>query len=80
MTDGWIWEIRIERQGGTEVNPLLAQPLLSHILSISRSHGFLRIVEITQESSSGDRGDICHKPSCCVYATVIFQIRGLINH
>ena len=53
---GWILESRIEWQGGTEVSPLLVQPLLSLILSIDRLYGFLRSVDIMQESSSGGRG------------------------
>ena len=31
--DGWILESRIDKQGGTEVSPLLVQHLLSLILS-----------------------------------------------
>ena len=48
---------RIDQQGGTEVSPLLLQPLLTHILSSARPHGLLSSVEIMQESSSdGGRG------------------------
>ena len=60
--DGWILESRIDRQGGTEVGPLPVQPLLSRILSSAGSHGFLRSVEITQESSSRGGREICHEP------------------
>ena len=60
--DGWILESRIDRQDGTEVAPLPVEPLLSHILSSAGSHGFLRSVEITQESSSSGGREICHEP------------------
>ena len=60
-TDGWILEVIIDQQGGTEVGLLPVQILLSHILSSSRSHDFLRSVEITQESSSGGGREICHE-------------------
>ena len=66
---GWILESRIDQQGETEVSPLLIQPLLSRILSSYRLHGFLNIVEITQESSSGGGGQICHTPCGCGYVT-----------
>ena len=42
--DVWITESRIERKGGTEVSPLLVQPLLYHILSSARLNGLLRIL------------------------------------
>ena len=44
--DGWILEIRIDQQGGTEVGPLLIQPLLSHILSSAGLYGLLHSVDI----------------------------------
>ena len=47
------YESRIDQQGGTEVSPLLVQPLLPHILSSAHPHGFLNSVEIMQERSSG---------------------------
>ena len=56
--DGWILESRIDRHSGPEVGPLLIQPLLSRILSSAGLNGFLHSVEITQESSSGGRGEI----------------------
>ena len=59
---GCILESRVDPQGGTEVGPLPVQPLLSRILSSARSHGFLRSVEIMQESSSRNRREICHEP------------------
>ena len=62
VRDGWILEIRIDRQGGTEVSPLPLQPLMSRILISSSLHGVLRRVEITQESSSGGGGEICYRP------------------
>ena len=58
----WILESRIDWQGGTEVIPLLIEPLLSRILSSAGSHGFLRSVDITQEISSNGGGEIYHKP------------------
>ena len=58
---GWILDSRIERQGGTEFVPLLVQTLLSHILISAGWHGFLHIVDITQESSSGGGREICHE-------------------
>ena len=39
--NGWILDGIIDQQGGTEVVPLLVQPLLYCILSISSSRGFL---------------------------------------
>ena len=54
--DGWILESRIDRQHVKEVGPFLVQPLLSRIFSSSQLHGFLCIVEITQERSSGGVG------------------------
>ena len=60
--DGWILDSRIERQGGIEFVPLLVQPLLSRILSSAGWHGFLRSVDITQESSSGRGREIFHEP------------------
>ena len=62
MRDGWILEISIDYQGGTEVGLLTIHPMISHILVISGSHGFLRNVEIMQEISSGGRGVVCHGP------------------
>ena len=65
--DGWILESRIDIEvgaevaGGTEVDPLLVEPLLARILCSSRLHGLLRSVEITQESRSGGRRESCHK-------------------
>ena len=59
--DGCILESRIDRQGGTEVVPLPVQPLMLRILISAGLPSFLRIVEITQESSSGGRREICHK-------------------
>ena len=41
-----ILEIRIERQGETDVSPLLIQPMLFHILSSACSHGFLSSVAV----------------------------------
>ena len=49
-------ESRIDCQGGTEVCPLLIQPLMSRILSSTRLHSFLLNMEIVQEISSGVRG------------------------
>ena len=62
MKDGWILGSRIDRQDGTEVGPLNVQLLMSCILGSAGPRGFLRSVEITQEGSSGDRREICHKP------------------
>ena len=45
--NGWILESRIYLEGGAEVAPLLLEPLLARILCSSRSHIFLRSVEIT---------------------------------
>ena len=59
--DGWILEIRIDQQGGTGVDPLPLQLLLSCILSSAGSHSFLHSIEITQESSFGGRREICHE-------------------
>ena len=59
--DGWIFESRIDRQGGTEVGPLPVQPLMSYILGSFGLHGFRRSVETTQERSSGGWREICHK-------------------
>ena len=56
--DGWILESRINRQGSTEVGPRL----LSCILSSAGSHGFLRGVDMMQESISSGGREICHKP------------------
>ena len=56
VRDGWIFLSRIDQHAGTEVDPLPIQPLLSRILSSVVLHGFLRSMEITQESSSGGRG------------------------
>ena len=53
VRDGWILEIRIDQQGGTEVGPLPVQSLLYCILISAGLHSLLRSVEITQESSSG---------------------------
>ena len=71
VRDGWIPKNRIDQQGGTEVSPLLAQPLMSRIFSSSSSHGFLRSFDITQERSSGGEGDIYHGTCGCGYATYI---------
>ena len=57
---GWIFEIRVEQQGGTEVGPLPVQPMMYHTLGSSDLHGFLSSIDITQEISSGDRREICH--------------------
>ena len=65
--DGQILENRVDQQGGAEVSPLLVELLLSHILSSSCSHGFLRSVEITQERRSGGGREICHKLCGCGY-------------
>ena len=46
--EGWILESRIDCQGGTEVCPLLIQPLMSRILSSTRLHSFLLNMEIVQ--------------------------------
>ena len=54
--DGCILEIRIYQQGGTEVSPLMINPLLSRILGSACFHGFLRSVKIMQEISSGRGG------------------------
>ena len=51
--DGWILESRIDQQGVAEVSPLLVDILMLHILSSSCPHGFLRSMDITQESRSG---------------------------
>ena len=65
--DGWILESRIDIEvgaevaGGTEVDPLLVEPLLARILCISRLHGLLQSVDIMQESRSGGRREIFHK-------------------
>ena len=59
--DGRILEIRIYREGGAEVAPLLVEILLASILYSSRSNGFLRIVEITRESRFGGKREIFHK-------------------
>ena len=61
VRNGWIIESNIYQQGGTEVGPLTVQPLLSRILSIAGLHGFLRSVEIAQESISDDRSQIYHE-------------------
>ena len=70
--DRWILGIMIDLQSGTELGPLPVQPLLSHILSISVFHGFLRIVYIMQETSSGNRSKICHKPCNLGYTADIW--------
>ena len=62
VRDGFILEIRIDQQGGTEVVPLSVQPLVYCILSGAGSRGFLRSVEIMQEISSGSGREICHEP------------------
>ena len=56
--DGWILKSRINQQGGKEVGPLPIQPLLSRILSRAGLYSFLSSKEITQESSSGNGGNI----------------------
>ena len=66
---GWILKISIDRKGGIEVIPPLVQPLLYCILSSARSHDFLCSMVITQESSSGGGGEICHGLCGCEYAT-----------
>ena len=50
--EGWILEIRINRQGVTEIYPLLIQPLLFRILISA----FLQSMDITQERSSSGGG------------------------
>ena len=55
IREGWILDSTIDQQGGAEVHPLMVQPLLYCILSRSCSHGFLRSMDIMQESSSGVR-------------------------
>ena len=54
-------ESRIDLEGGAEVASLLVEPLLARIMCSSRSHGYLRSVEITQESRSGGGREICYK-------------------
>ena len=51
--DEWILEIRIDLKGSAEVAPLLVELLMASTLCSSCSRGFLRIVEIMQESRSG---------------------------
>ena len=55
---GWILESRIDLEVGAEVAPLLVEPLLVSILCSSQLHGFMRSVEIMQESRSGDGREI----------------------
>ena len=76
--DGCILESRIDQQGGTEVGPLPVQPLLSRILSSASSHIFLHSVEITQESSSDGRKEICHEP-CNRGWTIDMWVRKLVS-
>ena len=52
--DGLILEIRIDCKGDAESKTLLVEILLESIMCISLSNVFLRRVEITQESRSGD--------------------------
>ena len=56
-----ILESRIDLEGGVEVAPLLVEPLLERILFSSCSNGFLCIIEITQESISGDKRENSYK-------------------
>ena len=49
MMKGWILERRIDRQVVAEVLPLLLQPLMSRILSITHLYGFPHSVNIMQE-------------------------------
>ena len=57
--DGWILESRLDQQIGSEVGLIMVELLLfSSILSSARSHGFLRSMEITQESRSGDKREL----------------------
>ena len=76
--DGCILESRLDQQGGTEVGPLLIQPLRSRILSSSGLHVFLCSVKIVQESSSGGRREICHKP-CDWGWTTDMWVRKLVS-
>ena len=62
VRDGWILESRIDQQGGTEVVPLTVQLLVYCILSSFGSNGFLRSLDITQESSSVGGREIYHEP------------------
>ena len=57
----WILESRIDKQGGEEVSPLLVEIMLKIILCSYHLHGFLCSADITQESISGDRREICHR-------------------
>ena len=59
--DGWILESRIDLKGVAEVAPLLVELLIASILCGSCSHGFLRSVDITQESRSGVGRESFHK-------------------
>ena len=59
--NGWILESRIDLKGGAEVAPLLVELLLAIILCSPRSHGFLRSVEIREESRSSGRRENLHK-------------------
>ena len=77
--DGLILESGIDRQGGTEVGPLPVQPLLSRILSSAGSHGILRIVEITQESSFSGGREICHKPCNWGWTTDIWVRKSVLD-
>ena len=58
---GWILESRIDIEGCAEFSPLLVELLLARILCSSQSRGFLRSVEITQESRYGDGRKDFHK-------------------
>ena len=57
----WILESRIDCEGGAEVASLTVDLLTASILCSSRSHGFLRIAEITQESRSVGGMEIFYK-------------------
>ena len=63
--EGWILESRADRQGGAEIGPLPVEFLLTRILCIPWSHGFLRSVKIMHESSCGGREQSCHKMCSC---------------
>ena len=59
--DRWILESRIDREGDTEVAPLLVELLMERILFSSCPHIFLRSVYITQESRPRSGRVIFHK-------------------
>ena len=58
---GKILESRIDREGGSEFAPLLVELLPMSILCSYRLHGFLRRMDITQESRSGGGMEILHE-------------------